>query len=149
MILYFDTSALVKGYVQEEGSKEVTALLDEVENLFGSIVLTQVEMAAAIQRAARATGSSSAGASGAWQDFTDDWPSFTRLALSPITIERAIGIAWNYGLRGYDSLHLAAALLWQETLGVEITLATFDRELWLAGQKAGMVSWPPGLVTEE
>jgi predicted nucleic acid-binding protein len=145
MILYFDTSALVKGYIQEEGSKEVIALLDEVENLFGSIVLTQVEMAAAIQRAARALGSPSAGASGAWQDFMDDWPSFTRLAISPMTIERASGIAWNYGLRGYDSLHLAAALLWQEALGTQITLATFDRELWLAAQKAGLISWPSGL----
>jgi predicted nucleic acid-binding protein len=93
-------------------------------------------------------GSSSASASGAWQDFMDDWPSFTRLAISPMTIERASGIAWNYGLRGYDSLHLAAALLWQETLGTQITLATFDRELWLAGQKAGMLSWPPELVSE-
>lgn len=144
MILYFDTSALVKGYIQEEGSKEVIALLDEVENLFGSIVLTQVEMAAAVQRAARAVGASPASASGAWQDFMDDWPSFTRLAISPMTIERASGIAWNHGLRGYDSLHLAAALLWQDALGTQITFATFDRELWLAAQKVGMVSWPPG-----
>lgn len=148
MILYFDTSALVKGYIQEEGSKEVLTLLDEVDNLFGSIILTQVEMAAAIQRAVRAMGSSSASASGAWQDFMDDWPSFTRLTVSPMTIERASGIAWNYGLRGYDSLHLAAAQLWQETLGKQITLATFDRELWFAAQKAGMLSWPTGLVSE-
>jgi predicted nucleic acid-binding protein len=148
MILYFDTSALVKGYIQEEGSKEVTALLDEVQNLFGSIVLTQVEMAAAIQRAVRVIGSSSASASGAWQDFMDDWPSFTRLVISPMTIERASGIAWDYGLRGYDSLHLAAALLWQDSLGTQITLATFDRELWLAGQKAGVSSWPADLVSQ-
>ena len=147
MILYFDTSALVKGYVQEEGSKEVVALLDDVENLFGSIVITQVEMAAAIQRAARVIGSSSTSASNAWQDFMDDWPSFTRLAVSPMAIERATGIAWNYGLRGYDSLHLAAALLWQETLGTQISLATFDRELWLAAKKAGILSWPEGLVS--
>jgi predicted nucleic acid-binding protein len=148
MILYFDTSALVKGYIQEEGSKEVIALMDEVDNLFGSVVLTQVEMAAAIQRAVRVMGSSSKIASAAWQDFLDDWPSFTRLAVSPMTIERASVIAWNHGIRGYDSLHLAAALLWQETLGSQITLATFDRELWVAGHKAGMLSWPEKLVSE-
>ncbi len=148
MILYFDTSALVKGYIQEEGSKEVIALMDEADNLFGSVVLTQVEMAAAIQRAVRVIGSSATNASAAWQDFLEDWPSFTRLSVSPIIIERASVIAWNYGLRGYDSLHLAAALLWQETLGVQITLATFDHELWLAAQKAGMLSWPEGLVSK-
>ena len=149
MILYFDTSALVKGYIQEEGSQDVIALMDDVENLFGSVVITQVEMAAAIRRATRVMGSSSASASSAWQDFMDDWPSFTRLTVSSMTIERATGIAWNYGLRGYDSLHLAAALLWQETLGTQITLATFDRELWLAADRAGMSSWPAGLVSEE
>jgi predicted nucleic acid-binding protein len=79
----------------------------------------------------------------------DDWPSFTRLAVSPMTIERASGIAWNYGLRGYDSLHLAAALLWQEALGTQITFATFDREFWLAAQKAGTLSWPEGLIPAE
>jgi uncharacterized protein len=148
MILYFDTSALVKGYVQEESSKEVITLMDEVENLFGSIILTQVEMAAAIQRAARVMSSSSKIASAAWQDLMDDWPSFTRLIVSPMTIERASAITWNYGLRGYNSLHLAAALLWQETLGAQITLATFVHELWLAGQKAGMLSWPTDLISE-
>ena len=148
MILYFDTSALVKGYIQEEGSKEVIALMDDVDSVLGSIILTEVEMAAAIQRAARAIGSSSASTSGAWQDFMDDWPAFTRLTVSPMTIERASGIAWKYGLRGYDSIHLAAALLWQETLGIQITLATFDRELWVTCQKAGMLGWPEGLISK-
>jgi predicted nucleic acid-binding protein len=83
-----------------------------------------------------------------WQDFLDHWQPFTRLRVTIGTIERASDIAWKYGLRGYDSLHLAAALMWQETLGAQITLATFDRELWLAGQKAGMLSWPEGLVSE-
>jgi uncharacterized protein len=147
MILYFDTSALIKGYIQEKGSKDVIALMDDTDNLFGSIILTQVEIAAAIQRAVRVIGSSSTIASSAWQDFLDDWPAFTRLSISHLTIERASLIAWSYGLRGYDSLHLASALLWQESLGVQITLATFDRELWQAAQKAGMSSWPPGLIS--
>ena len=81
-----------------------------------------------------------------WQDFLDHWQSFTRLRVFAGTIERASENAWKYDLRGYDSLHLAAALLWQETLGTQITLATFDRELWLASQKAGMLSWPAEAV---
>ncbi len=33
----------------------------------------------------------------------------------------------------------------RETLSTQVTLATYDRELWLAGQKAGMKIWPEGL----
>lgn len=146
MIFYFDASALLKAYVQENGSKDVIALMDEGDNLFGSIVLTKVEMASAIQRAIRATGSSSGNATIAWQDFLDDWEAFTRLRVTAGIIERASDIAWKHGLRGYDSLHLAAALLWRETLDVAVAFAVFDRDLWLACQKAGLEPWPPGLV---
>jgi len=147
MIFYFDTSALLKAYVQENGSKEVLALMDKDDNVFGSIVLTKVEMASAIQRAIRATGSSSTNATTAWQDFLDDWEAFTRLRITTGIIEKASDIAWKYSLRGYDSLHLAAALLWQETLGMQVTFAAFDRDLWLASQKAGLEAWPQGLVS--
>jgi predicted nucleic acid-binding protein len=111
--------------------------------------MTQVEMAATFQRAVRMDIASSKLAAEVWQDFLDHWQSFTRLRIFAGTIERASEYAWRYDLRGYDSLHLAAALLWQETLGAQVTLATFDRELWLAGQKAGILSWPERLVSEE
>jgi len=142
MIVYFDTSALLKYYIREEGSDKVIALMDNVDNLNGSIVVTQVEMTAAIQKAVRMNASSSKTASNAWKIFLDDWQSFTRLRVTTGTIEKASDIAWKYGLRGYDSLHLAAGLLWQETLGVKISFATFDRDLWLASQRAGLEAWP-------
>ena len=147
MIVYFDTSALVKGYVQEAGSSEVLAVLDNEGNSFGSVAVTQVEMASAIQRAIRAIGALTIPAK-AWQDFLDDWPGFSLIAISPELIERACRVAWEHKLRGYDSLHLAAALLWQEALGEKVTLATFDRDLWTAGRKAGMDVWPEGLVLD-
>lgn len=146
MIFYFDTSALLKAYVQEEGSNDVIALMNEVDNLFGSIVLTKVEMASAIQRAVRATGSSSTIATNAWHDFLNDWESFMRLRVTAATIEKASDLAWKYGLRGYDSLHFAAALIWQETLDMKVTFAAFDRDLWLASRKTGLEAWPSGLI---
>ena len=148
MIIYFDTSALVKRYLREDNSERVLTLFDEPDHIFGSVVVAQVEMAATLQRAVRMNAASSKLAAEVWQDFLDHWQSFTRLRIFAGTIERASENAWRYDLRGYDSLHLAAALLWQETLGTQITLATFDRELWLAGQKAGMLSWPPDLVSD-
>jgi len=147
MIVYFDTSALLKYYIREQGSDEVVTLMNDLDNVYGSIVVMQVEMAASIQKAVRMNSSSSKTASGAWKIFLDDWQSFTRLRVSAGTIERASEIAWKYGLRGDDSLHLTAALLWQETLGMQITFAIFDRELWQASQKTGLEAWPSGFVS--
>lgn len=148
MIIYFDTSALVKRYLREADSDKVIGLFNEAAHIFGSVVITQVEVAATFQRAVRMEAASAKLAAEVWRDFLDHWQSFARLRIFAGTIERASENAWKYDLRGYDSLHLAAALLWQETLGTQITLATYDRELWMASQKAGMSSWPPDLVSE-
>lgn len=57
-------------------------------------------------------------------------------------VSRAEALAWEYGLRGYDAVHLAAALAWQERITMPIVLATFDRELWEAACQAGLEVWP-------
>ena len=145
MILYLDTSALVKRYVMEAGSKEVNTLIEQAETV-GSAMLTRVEMASALAKAVRMNWVEAQEADNAWQDFLAHWQSFARLSVTPVLVERASRLAWEYGLRGYDATHFAAALLWQETLEMPITLATYDRELWLAANKAGMAVWPEGLL---
>lgn len=147
MIVYFDTSALVKRYLREADSEKVVALLNESEHLFGSIVIAKVEMSAAFQKAVRMNIVSSAMAAEVWGDFLDHWQMFTRLRVTTGTIEKASDLAWKYGLRGYDSLHLATALMWQETLDTKVAFAVFDRELWQASQKAGLDAWPEGLIS--
>ena len=146
MILYLDTSVLVKRYVRETGSKEVVALIKRADTV-GAVVLTQVEMAATLAKAARQEWVERKEAESAWQDFLEHWLSFTRLALTPATLERASRLAWEHGLRGYDALHFSAALTWQDTLETPVTMATFDRELWLAAQKRDMMVWPEGLYS--
>jgi hypothetical protein len=56
--------------------------------------------------------------------------------------DRAETMAWEHGLRGYDAMHLAAALSWQELFGAPVTLASFDRSLWAAAANAGLLVWP-------
>ncbi|MCX6064964.1 MAG: type II toxin-antitoxin system VapC family toxin [Chloroflexi bacterium] len=145
MILYLDTSALVKRYVMETGSKEVNILIEQAETV-GSAMLTRVGMASALAKAVRMNWVEAQDAENAWQDFLAHWQSFARLSVTPVLVERASRLAWEYGLRGYDATHFAAALLWQETLEMPITLATYDRELWLAANKAGMEVWPEELL---
>lgn len=47
-----------------------------------------------------------------------------------------------YGPRDYGAMHLAVVLIWQESTGSPVTLATVDRELWLAGEKEQLTVWP-------
>jgi predicted nucleic acid-binding protein len=144
MILYLDTSALVKRYVMEPGSKEVIALIQQADSV-GSAGLTQVEMASAFARAVRMNWVEANQVEIAWQDFLSHWQSITRLSVTPGLVERAARLAWQYGLRRYDATHLAAALIWQELLEIPVTLATFDRELWQVAKKTGMAVWPEEL----
>ena len=57
----------------------------------------------------------------------------------------AANLAWDHGLRGYDTVHLAAASAWQGALGERVTLATFDKQLWSAAESIGLEAYPPDL----
>jgi len=74
----------------------------------------------------------------AYQDFLGQWQYFTRLMVSPGLIDRAAQLSWDFGLRGYEATHLASALFLHETLDMEIVLATYDRELWMAAKKSAL-----------
>jgi uncharacterized protein len=140
-IIYLDTSALLKIYVQELRSDEVRNLVDAAEGV-GTSILTYPEMAAAMARATRMQLILDNAARTAWNTFVNDWTDFTRLKISNPLIERATTLAWDFGLRGYDAMHLSAALTWQDALEERILLATFNRLLWSAGMRVGILVWP-------
>ena len=141
MIVYVDASALVKRYVAEAGSEEVDALIAGAQ-VIGSGIISRVEVAAAIGRSVRMKIITRAGAAKANQVFSADWESLIRLPVTETLVARAGFLALEHVLRGYDAMHLATALAWRETLGEEITLATFDRELWRGAKATGLTPWP-------
>jgi predicted nucleic acid-binding protein len=140
-IIYLDTSALLKLYIQEAYSDDVGALVTAAAGA-GTSILTYTEIAAAMARAERMCIISGESAKSAWGNFLKDWSGFFRLKISGRLTERAADLAWDFGLRGYDAMHLAAALTWQDALGELICLATFDRILWSASKNAGLSTWP-------
>ena len=141
MIAYLDASALVKRYVVERGSRETIALTVESEMIATSIV-TRAEVAAALAKAGRVGVVTEGRARNAQRSFAGDWPDLVRVPVTEALMERAESLAWDYGLRGYDAVQLASAITWQEAVGTEILLATFDQQLWDAAPKAGVKTWP-------
>lgn len=144
MILYLDASALVKRYVAEAGSADVAALV-EGARLTATAVVSRAEVAAALAKAVRVGLASRDDAAAGLKDFEADWSDLIRLAVGEATVARAASVAWSQGLRGYDAVHLACALMWQESLGSPVTLATYDRELWRGARAGGLLPWPVAL----
>ena len=79
------------------------------------------------------------------QVFRNEWPLLVRVQATEALISRADSLAWELGLRGYDAVHLASALLWQESMGQPVTLATFDRTLWEAARQRGIKPFTEGI----
>jgi predicted nucleic acid-binding protein len=144
LIIYLDTSALLKRYVREPGSDVVKDWLTSAE-FVGSSILTRPEMVSALSRAVKGGYLSFEQALELRKLFYEDWSTIAEIAISELLISRAEALAWEYKLRGYDSVHLAAALLWQEMLQASITLVTFDRQLWEAGQQTGLQVLPANI----
>jgi hypothetical protein len=51
-------------------------------------------------------------------------------------------MACEHNLRGYDAMHLACGLIWQETLGIPVALASFDGQLIAAAKDLKMACLP-------
>jgi len=145
LIIYLDTSALLKQYINEQGAEQVKQLIGQAAGI-GSATVTHAEMASAMSRIVRNGMLSPEEGQKAWEEFLRDWPSVAKQKISTQLVERAASLAWKYRLRGYDAIHLAAAQAWQEALAAPVTLATFDRELWQAARGAGVEAWPEGLA---
>jgi predicted nucleic acid-binding protein len=146
MILYLDASALVKRYVAEVGSVEVDRLIAQA-GVAGTAAISRAEVAAALAKAVRVGTLARDEAEAALQVFRTQWVDLVRLQLTGVILAQADALAWDYGLRGYDAVHLAVVRFWQSSLGEAVTLATYDRQLWQAGGAAGLVVWPEDGIT--
>ena len=145
MIVYLDASALVKRYVAERGSRDVIELTAAADIVATSLI-SRAEVAAAFARAVRLGVLDHDGGRRAQRKFSREWPDLARVPVSDTLVSRAETLAWDYGLRSYDAVQLASALTWQESIGQDVFLGTFDSQLWEAAPGAGLHVWPEKLT---
>ena len=135
MILYLDTSALVKLFVEEAHSAEVRT----ATRLAGICATSRIAYAEALAALARREreGLDPALAQEIRDLFEAKWPDFLVVEVSrPITV-RAAGLARSHALRASDAVHLAAAQEIFET-APDLVFACFDDRLNLAAKAQGM-----------
>ena len=110
-VYYLDTSALVKRYVREVGTAWVLALSDPIAgNDLYIVRITGPEMIAALFRKVRTREMALDDASRASTNFRADFSSqYHVLEITAVLVERAMTLAQEQGLRGYDAIQLAGA----------------------------------------
>jgi len=140
-MLYLDTSALVKKYIEETRSDEVRDCISHHQSV-ATATIARAESAATFARAVRRGSLTEAVARAAHQQFVREWKSYMRIRITESLVARADDLAWTFRLRGYDAVHLAAALEWHDRIGEPITVATFDQDLWRAAAEAGLDRFP-------
>lgn len=109
---FLDSSAVVKRYVPEIGSAWIHGLTaPQAGNLLYVARITGAEVIAAITRRQRRSQIAPADAAVALAAFRRDFPvAYPIIEVLPATVAHAMDLAERHGLRGYDSVQLAAAL---------------------------------------
>lgn len=109
---YVDSSALVKQYISEKGTIWIRGLLQpSVGNSFYTVSITGAEIIATLFRKARGGLTTISAARAAATAFRADWRQrYIIMHITPNLVEEAMGLAEKRYLRGYDAIHLAAAL---------------------------------------
>jgi predicted nucleic acid-binding protein len=138
MILYLDTSALVKLFVQEPSSKSIRQAVTAAQ-MIATHAIAYVEACAAFARVAHLRKDDSL-FSGLRKHLDVQWKAWEIMSASEPLIRRAADLAGRHRLRGYDSLHLAAAESAFEAFRAQVPFqfAVFDEELRAAAKQAGI-----------
>ena len=111
-VLFLDSSAIVKRYIAETGSRWVAELMTPTAgNTVHICVVSGAEVVSAMARRQRGGSLTNDEALRAITEFGDDWSMFYELINADrLMVNQAMLLAQRYGLRGYDSVQLSAAI---------------------------------------
>ena len=128
MSLYVDASAMLKLYVEEEGSEQARELLSDPTR-WTTGRHTRVEVR---RNLAHLAAEPDLTTFRSW--FEDHWADTTVVELTEVVCERAVELAERVGARALDALHLGAAA---EAGEGRLPVVTFDRRLADAARSLG------------
>ncbi len=130
---YFDTSALIKRFVAEDGSSVVNSLFTR-QGIAATAKIAYPEVYAGLSRKRREGHLSQRFYNLACRQFERDWPAYVHVELRDEVLVLARELIQRHPLKAYDAIHLASALSLQTGLGEEVTFVVADDRLRLAAQ---------------
>jgi predicted nucleic acid-binding protein len=123
-LAYFDTSALAKNYIREAGSARVRALLTSYE--FLSSAIAPIELSSAIQRRHRRGEITAMNYNSLIAKVNADKSFWQLIEPVPQVLSKAEDLVVSYNIRTLDSIHLASALILQESLSMPLPFVSAD-----------------------
>jgi len=141
MILYLDTSALVKKYFEEKNSAEVISAWKSSLGISTSAV-AYAELLAAVYRKASETRANKSLFERVVSTFQEDWSSFIIVEVDNRLNETIHKVIANHGLRGFDAIHLASALAIGSAVTDNFFFVCYDERLAQAARAEGLDTLP-------
>ena len=137
MILFCDTSALVKLYVREDGT-DGTVEQAARSDVVAVCRVAWVEFMSVLARRSREQPQDAGALAEARRRFAADWPHYLKIEVTQDLVELAGEYADTFALRAYDSVQLAAAQMLHRELPAEVHFACFDARLAKAARVMGI-----------
>jgi len=140
VILYLDTSAILKRYVQEPFSEEISVKWKQSKAIVTSSV-AYAETMATIYRKKKEVNLDNKLIRKTIQLFQRDWNGFMRVEVTDDLNEYIDKVLQKHLLRGFDAIHLASALVIHERFPRNFFFACFDQRLNQSARMEGLESF--------
>ncbi len=141
MIIYLDTSALVKLYIEEDGSDIVNEHTDKA-GIVSTSRIAYAETLSAFVRCKDEKVLSKKNYDKCITGFKSDWEMYFVIEVSEKLVEIAGGLIENHRIRGFDSIHLASAMVLRKEVDQSIDFMCWNNRLLKAAKKEGFKTWP-------
>lgn len=139
MIVYFDSSSIVKWFFDEPHMDLARNIRDKSASAVTSL-LSFPEVMSAIRRAMAERRCSKSDMELVRQEFLLVWPNLLWVQIRENLMREAGELVYRYSLKGYDAVHLASALtLKREAHGIALFFSCFDKNLNRAARKEGFM----------
>lgn len=133
MMLYVDSSALVKKYVREPGSDRVHKLLAQ-SGMTVTAKQAYPELLAGLNRKRREQGITEKAYREALADFESDWLALLIIEFQDELLPLIKQLTTKHALKGADSVHLASALWIQKATREKVSFIASDLQLLRAAK---------------
>jgi predicted nucleic acid-binding protein len=137
MMLYLDTSSLVKLYAAETESAAIKQLV-EAADVTATSRVAYVEARAAFARKQREHSVSPKDYRIIVADFDEDWETYFVVDVSDALVKTAGQLAEKHALRAYDAVHLASAVILRRHASQPVNFSCFDAWLSRAARREGL-----------
>ena len=137
MIVYLDTSAMVKLYVQETSSTELQRWVEEAQVIATSRI-AYAEARAALARKFREHELAVKGYRSVVEDLDEDWENYFIVDVTESLVKLAGLLSEKHALRGLDAIHLASGVVLRRQARRDVAFSCFDDRLISAARREGL-----------